>query len=77
MQWSNIYTEALTVRLFVFATAPWWLLLPPSWGDGGELLGEDSGSKVCSEGEAPNPSEKFLRDSDVAKNIFFFLPQNR
>lgn len=41
------------------------------------LLGEDSGSKVCGEGEAPNPSVKFLRDSDVAENIFFCPPPNR
>lgn len=27
-------------------------------------------------GEAPNPSEKFLRDSDVAK-IYIFSPPNR
>lgn len=72
MQCSNI--EALTVRLFVFATAPWWLLFSPFGGDGGELQGEESGSEVCSGGEVPNPSEKFLRDSDVA-NLFFAFPQ--
>lgn len=58
--------EALTVHLFVFATAPWWLLFSPSWGDKGELLGKESWSEVCSE-KAPDPSEMFFRDSEVAK----------
>lgn len=43
-----IYIQALTVHLFVFVTAPWWLLFSPFWGDEGDMLGK-SGREACSE----------------------------
>lgn len=45
----HIYIQTLTVRLFVFVTAPWWLLFSPSWGDDDGVLRE-AGREVCSEG---------------------------
>lgn len=68
-----ICIRALTVHLSVVATAPWWLLLSPWWGDDGDVLGTSgrserwrAGGLLC--GSLPSETQRWNGQPGEGKN---------